>query len=322
MGNPVPGNLIVPASQAADIGSFYIAVTALRELGFTEGRPQMRKAGLLMDMPSAEQKYAVPFGPVRIGRTVLFKDGDRPGGRKPQMSVLEGSVIKRGVEPLQLTEADRMMARIPVIMPNVRAHGESERLLEDQQWTQAIEAGTTPAQSSYDSVPFFSAAHLSDPTNAASPVQSNLLTLDLTADNYGAAQVQMETWVAENGMPLYYGFRPQFVLMVHPYQRKLARKILGREHVSEGGAAVENIEFENGDLIVNPFLTSQRNWYLFVANAGFSPVWRIVHRPMERWDLGPNSALYQATKAIEFFADEWTDYRCTAWPTALKSVPK
>lgn len=316
-----PGSLITNPAQTADIASFYVAVTAAREMGFAAAKPQARPMGLLMDMPTSEQSYAVPFGPIRIGRTVLFKDGDRPGARKPQMTILKGDVQKRGVEPIQFLEADRTASRIPIVLPNTRAHGEAEALLEDEQWALALEAGESATQLSYDGVSFFNTQHLQDPADPNSPKQSNLLALDLTPDNYGAAQIQMLSWKAENGMPLYHGHTFEWLLVVPPALAKVAQKIIGREHSPEGGAAIENIEYRNGSYMVCPFLTSSKNWYLFVKNAGFAPVWRMVHRGLERWDLGPNSALYQKTKAIEFFSDEWTDYRMTAWPTGLKSKP-
>lgn len=319
MANPVPGSLVTNPAQTADIGSYYVGVTAVREMGFAAAAPMAKRLGLLMDLPSPEQAYAVPFGPIRIGTTVLFKDGDRPGAKPPRMTKISGSVQKRGVEPLRLMEADRTATRIPIVMPNVRAHGQAEALLEDQQFALALEAGESATQASFDGVAFFSTVHLQDSTDPNSTKQSNLLALDLTSDNYGKVQQQMRTWKAENGSPLYYGFDPEFVLIVPPALGKTGQKIIGREHVSEGGAAVENIEYKNGTLVINPYLTSDTAWYVVVRNAGYALCWRLVHRPTERWDLGPNSALFQATKAIELFSDEWTDYRLTAWPLAVKS---
>lgn len=319
MATPVPGTILTNPAQTQDIGSYYVDVQTVRQLGYDKATPQIRSRGLIMDLPTSEEAYAVAFPPISLGTTQTYKDGNRPGNMKPQETRIKGSVLKRGITPLRLFEADRMANRIPVMTPAIMARGRSERLMEDEQYTVALENGTSAAlQPSYDEKAFFANNHFIDPVGTTGS-QSNLITTKLTADSLGAAKLLASGWKAENGMPLYAGFTPEWLLEVPPALRNVAEKICNRSHVAEGGAALENIE-SGTKYFVNSFLTNSTAWYLHVTNAGMPLCYRMVFREMQRWDMGPESALYQTTKAIEIYADEWTDYRLNAWPLAIKST--
>ena len=317
MATPVPGTILTNPNQTQDIGSYYVSVTAVRNLGYEQATPQMRARGLLNDMGTSEEAYAIPMGPISIGNTVIFKDGDRPGAGKPQLTKVSGLCQKRGITPLRLFEADRMANRIPITTPNIMARGRSERLMEDEQYSRALEAGTDAAkQASYDGKAYFATDHYFDPV-AQTGAQSNLLTkLPLTPDNLGKAKTTVRKWKAENGQPLFAGFVPEWLLEVPPNLEKTAQKICTRDHVAEGGASVENIEMGTR-YFVNSFLTNDTTWFLHIINAMMPTCYRVVFRPMVRRDKDASSELFKDTGAIEIFADEWTDYRLFCWPLAL-----
>jgi len=320
MATPVPGTILTNPAQTGDIGSFFLAVLMLRQRAYTEAKPMARGLGLLSDIPSEEQAYAIPFGPIALGKLEEYADGNRPGAMKPQGTMIKGSVTKRGITPLRMFEGDRTAARVPYLTSSILARGRAERLMEDRLRARALENGTSAVlQPSYDGKAFYATDHYVDPV-AASGSQANLITGALTPDRLGDAKVQFRTFLAENNTdPIYSGFEPDFLLEVPPALEKVAAKICERSHIAEGNAALENIE-SGTQYYVNTFLSSSVAWYLHVINTGMPMCYRVVHRPMQRWDKGPESALYQDTKAVEIYADEWTDYRLTAWELSVKST--
>lgn len=317
-----PGNLLTNSSQTADIAAFYISVMAMREMSFADARPQLRPSGILMDSGTSEQDYALPVPALALGKTVRFKDGDRPGARKSQGYILKGKVIKRAVEPVRFSEADRLATRVNWVASTIKAHGRAEALLEDREGTSAIEDGTSATnQPSFDGKAYFATDHFQNP-QAGTGSQSNLIDLALTPDGVFAAKQQVYTWKAENGDPIYAGMEPNFLLMVPPALEQAALKAIKRSHVAEGNAAVENISEGIAGIFVNKFLTNDRNWYLWVMGVGVAPLMRVVFRERKRRDKGPDSELFRDTEEIEILSDEWTDYRLTDWRVGIKSVPK
>lgn len=324
----MPGNLILVGGDPATL---YTAGLANRERGYNAGAPQLRGQGLLRDTKTPQKVYSVPAATISVGRVVRFKDGDRPGAKVIQGYTLSGTCQKRAIEGVRISEDDRLAASganldMDRVMDNLKSHGTAERLLEDKEGAAAIEAGETAAQTSFDGKPYFSTTHLIDPTgpNVAANQQSNRLALALTADNIFAGLVAMLKWKAENKVdPIYQGFAPKFKLMVPSDLAGLALKAL-RDMVAEGGTAMENVAtyyLTQGDLFVNQYLTDATAWYLGVVNAGVELVTRVVHRERQRWDRGPDSALYEETRQIEFLSDEYTDYRLTDHRAWLKSKP-
>ena len=321
MANQVPGSLLTLPSQTTDIAGFYTGVMALREYAALSAQPILAPAGLLQDQPTSEEEYAQPVPPLSLGKIVEFKDGDRPGARSPQGNILKGKVTKRGIEPLRLKEGDRLATRVNWVASNTKARGRAERLMADRVGTAAIEAGESATQLSFDGVAFFNAQHLQNPQDANSPKQPNRLQLQLTPSNLYQAKTTMRKWKAENGDPIYQGVPLDLILMVPPALEEAADKALKRSNVEEGGAALENVAQGIARKFVNPYLTDDDAWYLFVTNLGVPPLMRIVFREMMRRDKGPDSELYRDTSEIEIFSDEWTDYRLTDWRTGLKSKP-
>lgn len=327
------GNLILIGADPADL---YRAGLARRERGYKAGVPQLRAQGLLRDAKTGQKVYNVPVPTISVGKVVRYKDGDRPGSRVVQGYAMGGTCQKRAIEALRVSEDDRLAAQganldMDRVMDNLESHGNSERLLEDKEAAAAIEAGETSAQASFDSTAaaaktFFHTTHLIDPAkpNVAANQYSNRLNLAMTVGNIFVGIQAMMKWKAENGTdPIYQGFRPRFKLMVPPDLAGEALKAL-REMVGEGGAALENVNqyyITKEDLFINQYLTDPTAWYLGVVNAGVELVTRVVYRDRMRWDKGPDSALYENTKQIEFLSDEYTDYRLTDHRAWLKSKP-
>lgn len=315
----MPGSLRTVAAQTADIEAFFRDVMGVRELAFRQATPRLMPAGLMRNMPTAEESYDIPIPPLSLGRVVEYADGKRPGAKRPQLYKISGTVTKRGVEPLRFTEADRLASRINYVEANAQARGRTERLMPDIAGTAAIENGTSAVlQKTFDEKAFFATDHLADPLVGGS--QSNLLSLQLTPDNLATAITTMRRWTGENGLPVFAGFTPQLKLMVPSGLEFNARKAL-REFVGEGGAAVANVVAGEVDLMVNEHLSSQTAWYLWVMNGGPAPLMRMVFRDMKRRDKDMNSELYRDTDEVEIYADEWTDYRLTDWRLGLKSAP-
>lgn len=316
----MPGSLLTNASQAAAIEAFFRDVMGIRELAFRQATPKLMPAGLMRNMPSAEQAYDLPIPALSLGRIVEYADGKRPGAGKPRLYNISGTCLKRGVEPLKFTEGDRLASRVNYVESNTQARGRTERLMPDIVGTRAIENGTSAVlQKTFDEKAFFATDHDADPVSGAGS-QSNLLALPLTPDNLATAISTMRSWTAENGVPVFSGFVPELLLMVPTGLEFVARKAL-REFVGEGGAAVRNVVAGEAKLMVNEHLSSQTAWYLWVMNAGSPALLRLVHREMKRRDKGPDSELYRDTDEIEIYADEWTDYRLTDWRLGLKSAP-
>lgn len=316
----MPGSLHTIAAQTAAIEAFYRDVQGMRELAYRKAEPRLAPMGLLSDQPVSEESYDIPIPPLSLGRVVEYNDGQRPGPRESQIYKISGTVKKRGVEPIRFTEADRLATRVRYVEKNAEARGRTERLMADIVGTTAIENGTNVAlQKTFDEKAFFATDHFEDPVKG-NGAQSNLLALPLTPDNLASALTTMRGWKAENGLPVFHGFEPDVLLMVPRARAFDARKAL-REFVGEGGVAVKNVVDGEVKVMVSDLLTSTTAWYLWVTNAGPTPVQRMVFRDMKRRDKGPDSELYRDTDMVEIYADEWTDYRLTDWRLGLKSAP-
>jgi len=322
MSTPVPGMLLTQAEQASDIGSWYISIQAMRQYAFMEASPMLRGLGLLADERTSEENFTVPYAPVQIGRYVDFKDGQRPPARRMQGAKRDGVVSKKAVEGLRITEGDRLANRVNWVASNMAARGRSERLIEDYYGVKALVDGTDATlQPAFDGKAYFAVDHYIDPV-AKTGSQKNLLALQLSADNLAAAKRECRNWKAENGEPLFGGFEPEFLLGVPTALEEVAKKICTRGHVAEGGAAVENTQ-QGTKYYVNPRLTDDKSWYLHITNIGAPLVSRVVFRPMQRRDKGPDSELFRDTSEIEILADEWTAYALIShWAGCLKSTPR
>ena len=153
-------------------------------------------------------------------------------------------------------------------------------------------------------------------TNAGGDFTADNPPLSVDALRQGIAVLSNQ--VDADGQPI---MIEALTLMVPPALEEAADKALKRSNVEEGGAALENVAQGIARKFVNPYLTDDDAWYLFVTNLGVPPLMRIVFREMMRRDKGPDSELYRDTSEIEIFSDEWTDYRLTDWRTGLKSKP-
>lgn len=115
---------------------------------------------------------------------------------------------------------------------------------------------------------------------------NNTIADALTAANYEAAREQMMNFHKADGKnPI--GLIPD-TLMVGPSLEKTVKRILKAEIVAEGGVAVSNINADECDILVNPYMTGAlaSKWYLMCTKRGVKPV--IIQKrkegALQRWD--------------------------------------
>ena len=127
--------------------------------------------------------------------------------------------------------------------------------------------------------PFFSANHLTDIDNAASPTQSNdLTTLALNVSNYGAARTALRRFKGRDGQPLSYG---KTTLVVPPELEEPALVLATSKTIAPGtfGGLTGNVGSQEniyagkvGQPLVIEELTHPKIWYLFRTDAAIRPV--------------------------------------------------
>lgn len=162
-----------------------------------------------------------------------------------------------------------------LFMPAVGDLGAQGRKLHDQQLAALIEANPT----GFDGVPFFSANHLTDIDNPASPTQSNdLATLPLNVSNYGTARAAMRSFKGRDGQPLSYG---KTLLIVPTALEEAARQLNLAKQISPQtyGNLANNVgPTDNvwagmvGEPLVIEELTKPKVWYLFRTDMSIRPV--------------------------------------------------
>ena len=113
----------------------------------------------------------------------------------------------------------------------------------------------------YDGQYFFDTDH---PIGDTGAVQSNKLTLSLTADNFATARLTLRKLQGDKGKLVNKTLDLKLVVPVE--LEATARQIVEQEKVVVGGVGVDNPNYKGAEVVVSPELTSATNWYLINAH--------------------------------------------------------
>ena len=113
----------------------------------------------------------------------------------------------------------------------------------------------------YDGQYFFDTDH---PIGDTGAVQSNKLTLPLTADNFATARLTLRKLQGDKGKLVNKTLNLKLVVPVE--LEATARQIVEQEKVVVGGVGVDNPNYKGAEVVVSPELTSATNWYLINAH--------------------------------------------------------
>ena len=201
-------------------------------------------------------------------------------------SAREFTVVNKNYEETVRVDRNQIEDdQVGVFSPVVEMLGYAVKVLPDQLTTSLILSGESTL--CHDGQYFFDTDHPLDMDDSGSATQANLLTsLPLTEANYATARAQMRSFKGKDGTPL--NINPT-VLMVHPDQEGIARKILTGEFIPStvtqgavsGAAAGTNIWKGSADLIVNPYLTTTGEWYLLDCSKPIKPFVYQKRRPAQ-----------------------------------------
>jgi phage major head subunit gpT-like protein len=221
-----------------------------------------------------------------------------------------------------------------IYMPAIELLGQEAKVLPDRLIANLLDTGDAAASIGFDGQSFFSANHPTDPDNAASAVQSNLVTASpLTAANVQKVYAQMRNFTGEDGLPL--GIRPTH-LVVSPAHELDAGQLCEMEFIAPAGAqfglnaaSVVQSNVLKGKLkplVVEWLDQSTANkkdtWYLIDASKPVKPfIWQ-MRRPLA------STYLNNLTDANVFLRKEFiygVDERAAAgyglWFMATKVLP-
>jgi phage major head subunit gpT-like protein len=119
----------------------------------------------------------------------------------------------------------------------------------------------------YDGQFFFDTDH----SEGNSGIQSNKLTVALTAANFATARARIRGFKDDQGELLGIGY-DGLLLVVPPGLEAAALAILNAELVSDGTTTINNIWKGSADLLVSPFLTDADDWFLIDTTQFLKPV--------------------------------------------------
>jgi phage major head subunit gpT-like protein len=204
-------------------------------------------------------------------------------------SLREFTVVNKNYEDTIKVDRNQIEDdQVGVLNPVVDMLGLEAKILPDRLMTDLLVNGNTSSGVCFDGQNFFNSSHPTDIDNpTAYPVQSNLLTASpLSSATYAAARSQMRQYKGKDNLPL--GVIPD-CLMVHTDQEEIAREILTGEFVPgtitsgavSGAATRSNVYKGSAKLIVNPYLTTTGEWYLFDSSKPVRPFVRQTRRAPE-----------------------------------------
>ena len=138
------------------------------------------------------------------------------------------------------------------------------------------------ASTGYDGVAFFSNSHSSaDGAND----RDTLVSGALTAAKFEEGFKLLRGMKAFNGKPLNpMGMGQKLCLMVPSALEATARQILIAQQVdnSAGTASISNTNYNRADLVVNPYLSTDTEWYLAVTGGAMAP---FIHQTRKSYRL-------------------------------------
>lgn len=155
-----------------------------------------------------------------------------------------------------------------IVMPKVRRMAEAVVEHYDSQVFGLLEKGVS--EICYDGKPFFSDTHQIGGVNF-----SNKGALALTRENLLKTKAEMARLVKDNANPL--GIRPN-LLVVPPELEATALEILVPTTLANGAT---NITHNMAGLLVCPYLTNNKNWYLMDTRGTLKPMILQVNKEVE-----------------------------------------
>lgn len=179
-------------------------------------------------------------------------------------------------------------------LPIVRGIGESAREYPDELlFTSLIPNGFTNL--AYDGQYFFDTDH----QDGASGVQSNKLTLALTADNFNIARVRLLSFKDDVGRPV--NRRQELRLMVPLDLLSVAESIVEDRTLSTGG---DNPNYQKAKIIVNPWATDTNDWFLFNV-AGVTKPFVVQERDFEPFDSLEKGSETRFMRRVNYYGTYW-----------------
>lgn len=158
--------------------------------------------------------------------------------------------------------------------------GRQGKVWPDDQCFAALINGGAATSLCYDGLPFWSNAHLIDPSGVTAGTQSNDLGLALTGANFATALATGKAYKGRDNVPLgtFNNGRP--LLACGPTLEKTARDLVSANFFSPAatyGAAAANAPSDNtfngaAELLVTQWITSSTAWYLIDQSFGLAPI--------------------------------------------------
>jgi phage major head subunit gpT-like protein len=243
------------------------------------------------------------------------------------ISAREFTVVNKNYEETVRVDRNQIEDdQVGLFAPTVEMLGYAAKILPDQLVTDMITTGDSTV--CYDGQFFFDVDHPTDMDNPASATQSNLLAnTPLTEDNYAKARAVMRAFKGKDGTPL--NILPS-ILMVHTNQEGIARKILTSDFMPmtvtngsvSGAASGGNVWKGSASLIVNPFLSTDGEWYLLDGTKPIKPFVYQTRRPAQLVPLtDPSSPEVFKNRQFVWGVDSREAAGLGLWFLAMKCKP-
>jgi hypothetical protein len=315
---------VVPSERHIDEQYAWTSWLTAYENGLKQVKPKCRSAGILGDLPTATPNFRIPIPPLGSGQDTEGEDGNDWMTDDPRVYFVSGLAFKQGLRGLRFRELDLYENYVAARRMNAIAYGRSEVLWEDRKVAECLELGFKPSVrvkegirelTVMDGKPVFAKDHPFDPINDPSGDKgsyTNTFDLALTPDNFLKVRDNFYSIKDEIGNQIFDDDDVKFVLVVPPFLKSDAQKVLDRERISDVqtfGSSVDNIAYKQAQLLVLPQLKDRLRWYVLVVNQTIEPVVRIGLKPMTRIEIGPNSDLWKRKQLMKWFSYERADYR-------------
>lgn len=215
---------------------------------------------------------------------------------------------------LEVRRADIKDDQTGKYLTQARAIGESVKEFPDEQiFGDLLPNGETNV--CYDGQNFFDTDH--PVSDDSAEVQSNLLNLPLTGDNFATARTTLRSFKGSAGKLV--NKKLDLKLVVPVQLEATARAIVEPENIVVGGVPVKNPNYNAAEVIVAAELTDANDWYLVNA-AGEVKAFVIQEREFEPFEALEDGAEKAFWNKVYYYGTYWRGaFGYGLWHKALKS---